>query len=61
MLRLMMELKGRVPARVIRRSLFRNQHFDEQCNFIYHEVDKITQKVSLLVNTSLKYVFKKTD
>ncbi|CAH8868889.1 unnamed protein product [Trichobilharzia szidati] len=45
MLRLMMEVKGRMPGRVIRRGMFRTQHFDEQCNFIHHEVDKVTQKV----------------
>ncbi|CAH8638752.1 unnamed protein product [Schistosoma bovis] len=48
MLRLMMEVKGRIPGRVIRRGMFRAQHFDEQCNFLYHEVDKVTQKVKSL-------------
>lgn len=45
MLRLMMETRGRIPNRVIRRGTLRNEHFDEQCNFLYHEVDKITGKV----------------
>ncbi|KAL7057664.1 hypothetical protein AAHC03_016373 [Spirometra sp. Aus1] len=49
MLRLMMETRGRIPNRVIRRGTFRDQHFDEQCNFLYHEVDKVTQKAKTTV------------
>ncbi|VEL16696.1 unnamed protein product [Protopolystoma xenopodis] len=49
MLRLMMEVKGKMPNRVIRRGAFRNQHFDDQFNFLYHEVDKVTQKAKTTV------------
>ncbi|CAH8640104.1 unnamed protein product [Heterobilharzia americana] len=54
MLRLMMEVKGRIPGRVIRRGMFRTQHFDEQCNFLYHEVDKVTQKEKTTVVRNLQ-------
>ncbi|KAH8863834.1 Serine/threonine-protein kinase PRP4 like [Schistosoma japonicum] len=54
MLRLMMEVKGRIPGRVIRRGMFRTQHFDEQCNFLYHEVDKVTQKEKTTVIRNLQ-------
>ncbi|CAH8659135.1 unnamed protein product [Schistosoma rodhaini] len=54
MLRLMMEVKGRIPGRVIRRGMFRAQHFDEQCNFLYHEVDKVTQKEKMTVIRNLQ-------
>ncbi|KAF5398500.1 Serine/threonine kinase [Paragonimus heterotremus] len=54
MLRLMMEVKGRVPNRVVRRGTFRAQHFDEQCNFLYHEVDKVTQKEKVTVIRNLQ-------
>lgn len=37
------ELNGKVPNRMIRRSLFRAKHFDDAGNFILHEVDAITQ------------------
>ncbi|KAF6774544.1 hypothetical protein AHF37_05831 [Paragonimus kellicotti] len=54
MLRLMMEVKGRVPNRVVRRGTFRAQHFDEQCNFLYHEVDRVTQKEKVTVIRNLQ-------
>ncbi|TPP60717.1 Serine/threonine kinase [Fasciola gigantica] len=54
MLRLMMEARGHVPNRVIRRGMFRSQHFDEQCNFLYHEVDKVTQKEKVSVMRNIQ-------
>ena len=47
MLKLMMDYKGKIPNKMIRKGALRDQHFDENCNFLYHEVDKITQRVSL--------------
>ncbi|CUT99589.1 Serine:threonine protein kinase PRP4 [Echinococcus multilocularis] len=44
MLRLIMETRGRIPNRVVRRGTLRHAHFDEQCNFLYHDVDKVTHK-----------------
>ena len=46
MLKLMMDYKGKIPNKMIRKGSLRDQHFDENCNFLYHEVDKITQRVS---------------
>ncbi|VDN13633.1 unnamed protein product [Dibothriocephalus latus] len=54
MLRLMMETRGRIPNRVVRRGTFRDQHFDEQCNFLYHEVDKVTQKAKTTVMRNIQ-------
>jgi len=54
MLRLMMETRGRIPNRVIRRGTLRNEHFDEQCNFLYHEVDKITGKAKTTVMKNIQ-------
>lgn len=50
MLKLFMELKGKFPNKIIRRGQFRGQHFDESCNFLSHETDKVTQrdKVSVM-------------
>jgi len=42
----MMDYKGKIPNKMIRKGALRDQHFDENCNFLYHEVDKITQRVS---------------
>lgn len=46
MIKLMMDLKGKVPNRVIRKGLLKDKHFDRDCNFLYHEVDKVTERVS---------------
>lgn len=46
MLKFMMDLKGKFPNKLIRRAQFKDQHFDGNCNFLYHEVDKVTQRVS---------------
>ena len=45
MLKLMMDYKGKMPNKMIRKGALRESHFDENCNFLYHEVDKITQRV----------------
>ena len=45
MLKLMMDIKGKLANRVIRKGMFKDQHFDSNYNFRYHEVDRITQKV----------------
>ena len=50
MLKLMMDYKGKIPNKMIRKGALRDQHFDENCNFLYHEVDKITQRVSRVSN-----------
>jgi len=45
MLKLIMDLKGKLPNRLIRKATFRELHFDTNFNFRYHEVDKVTQRV----------------
>ncbi|UJR27090.1 hypothetical protein I4U23_008391 [Adineta vaga] len=52
MLKLMMDLKGKVPNRIIRKGLLKDKHFDRDCNFLYHEVDKVTErdKISTITN-----------
>uniref|UniRef100_A0A7E4UUK7 Serine/threonine-protein kinase PRP4 homolog n=1 Tax=Panagrellus redivivus TaxID=6233 RepID=A0A7E4UUK7_PANRE len=49
MLKFMMDLKGKYPNKVIRRAGFRAQHFDASCNFLYHEVDKVTKRDKVTV------------
>jgi len=43
-----MDLKGKMANKTIRKGIFKDQHFDSNCNFLYHEVDKVTERVSLL-------------
>lgn len=45
MLKLFMDFKGKIPNKLIRKGMFREQHFDVNCNFLYTEVDKVTEKV----------------
>lgn len=41
-----MDLKGKFPNKVIRKGAFKENHFDANYNYLYHEVDKITERVS---------------
>lgn len=45
----MMELKGKMSNKFLRKAKFKDQHFDENFNFMYAEVDKVTQKVRLFL------------
>ncbi|KAK6042666.1 hypothetical protein COOONC_19829, partial [Cooperia oncophora] len=47
MLKLFTEVKGKYPNKLVRRAQFRDQHFDANCNLLYHEVDKVTQRDKL--------------
>ncbi|XP_044731851.1 serine/threonine-protein kinase PRP4 homolog [Chrysoperla carnea] len=44
MLKYFMDAKGKIPNKVIRKGAFKEQHFDTNCNFLYHEVDKVTER-----------------
>lgn len=46
MLKYFMDVKGKIPNKVIRKGAFKDQHFDNNCNFLYHEIDKVTERVS---------------
>lgn len=46
MLKFFMDLKGKIPNKIIRKGQFKDQHFDQNCNFLSHEIDKITERVS---------------
>ncbi|XP_059612540.1 uncharacterized protein LOC132259025 [Phlebotomus argentipes] len=54
MLKFFMDLKGKFPNKVIRRGQFREQHFDQNCNFLYHEIDKITEREKIVVQSVIK-------
>lgn len=57
MLKFFMDLKGKIPNKVVRKGQFKDLHFDANCNFLSHEIDKITERVciygSLFVITRL--------
>ena len=57
MLKLMMDYKGKIPNKMVRKGVLREQHFDENCNFLYHEVDKVTQRVRNTLVLFQHYLF----
>ncbi|XP_067648548.1 serine/threonine-protein kinase PRP4 homolog [Eurosta solidaginis] len=54
MLKFFMDLKGKIPNRIIRKGQFKDQHFDQSCNFLYHEIDKITEREKIVVMPVVK-------
>ncbi|XP_020297648.1 serine/threonine-protein kinase PRP4 homolog isoform X2 [Pseudomyrmex gracilis] len=53
MLKYFMDLKGKMPNKLIRKGTFKDQHFDSNCNFLYHEVDKVTEREKIVVMSTL--------
>ena len=53
MLKFMMDVKGKMPNRMVRKGMFKEQHFDSNYNFLYHEVDKVTHRVC----TNFRFIF----
>lgn len=53
MLKYFMDLKGKMPNKLIRKGSFKEQHFDSNCNFLYHEVDKVTEREKVVVMSTL--------
>ena len=46
MLKLHMDIGGKVPNKLLRRAQFRDQHFDDDLNFLQRDIDKVSNKVS---------------
>jgi len=44
MLKLFMDFKGKIPNKIIRKGQFKDIHFDQNCCFQYHDIDKVTQR-----------------
>ncbi|XP_035827930.1 serine/threonine-protein kinase PRP4 homolog isoform X2 [Aplysia californica] len=53
MLKTIMDYKGRIPNKMIRKGMFKEQHFDSSYNFLHHEMDKVTQREKVTVLTSI--------
>ncbi|XP_052862498.1 serine/threonine-protein kinase PRP4 homolog [Anopheles cruzii] len=54
MLKFFMDLKGKMPNKLIRKGQFKDQHFDPNCNFLSHEIDKITEREKIVVVSVIK-------
>ena len=44
MLKLFMDVKGKIPNKIIKRAQFKTTHFDPDSNFMYVEIDKVTDR-----------------
>ena len=55
MLKLFMDFKGKLSNKLIRKGAFKDQHFDSSFNFLYREVDKLTERVSFILVICLIY------
>ncbi|XP_050951512.1 serine/threonine-protein kinase PRP4 homolog [Labeo rohita] len=53
MLKLAMDLKGKLPNKMIRKGLFKDQHFDQNLNFLYTEVDKVTEREKVTIMSTI--------
>lgn len=42
------EISFKYFLQMIRKGLFKDQHFDQNLNFLYTEVDKVTERVSII-------------
>lgn len=49
MLKLFMDLRGKMSNKFIKKAALKDKHFDADCNFIFRDIDKITKHVSLLM------------
>lgn len=54
MLKYFMDLKGKLPNKIIKKGIFKEQHFDANCNFTYHELDRITEREKIVIMSSIK-------
>lgn len=53
MLKLAMDVKGKMPNKMIRKGQFKDQHFDQNLNFLYIEVDKVTEREKVTVMSTI--------
>lgn len=44
MLKQMMETKGKFSNKMLRKSVFRDKHFDDDYNFLWNYVDKLSKE-----------------
>ena len=54
MLKYFMDLKGKFSNKLIRKSEFKDKHFDENCNFKYQELDRITDREKVVLMNNIK-------
>ncbi|XP_070575833.1 serine/threonine-protein kinase PRP4 homolog isoform X2 [Ptychodera flava] len=53
MLKLMMELKGKMPNRLVRKGMLKENHFDSNYSFKYVEVDRVTEREKVTLYSTI--------
>merc|ERR1712107_895605 len=48
MLKLFMDLKGKIPHKIVRKGQCKDLHFDQNCCFLYRDIDKVTQREKII-------------
>lgn len=48
MLKYFMDLRGKFPNKLLRKAAFKDQYFDSDYNFLYQDLDKVTEKVKIV-------------
>ncbi|GMR54868.1 hypothetical protein PMAYCL1PPCAC_25063 [Pristionchus mayeri] len=54
MLKLFSDVKGPYPNKLVRKGAFKDEHFDSNCNLLYHEKDKVTLRDKITVLTNIR-------
>ncbi|CAK9251068.1 unnamed protein product, partial [Sphagnum jensenii] len=54
MLKFFMDLKGRMNNKFVRKGIFKDQHFDSNCNFLYQEIDRVTEKEKIVTISNVQ-------
>lgn len=54
MLKYFMDMFGRFSVKQIRKGAFKDQHFDSNNNFLYKDIDKVTEKEKIVVMTNIQ-------
>ena len=59
MLKMFMDLKGKIPNKIIRKGQFKDIHFDSNCCFLYHDIDRVTRREKVVQMPVMNKVSKK--
>lgn len=54
MLKYFMDVFGRFSVKQIKKGAFKDQHFDSNNNFLYKDIDKVTEKEKIVVMTNIQ-------
>lgn len=54
MLKYFMDVFGRFSVKQIKKGAFKDQHFDSNNNFLYKDIDKVTEKEKIVVLTNIQ-------